>query len=177
MLCRNIWNFPTNTLFQFFRSWVSNVNFVLQIIPEEKITSIEIRWTCWPGIADNSVLEDIGQSLHRHACSVGSSRVLLKPAIESSSVNSEKNFPRMTCTYRSQLIVSLKTQVPIILLALEAHQTPTFTGWSGASWVRCGILWTPVPIILRIYVPLQVKPCFIRKEGQLLIDLAFDDRL
>jgi hypothetical protein len=25
-----------------------------------------------------------------------------------------------------------------ILLALTAHQTPTFTGWSGTSWVRCG---------------------------------------
>jgi hypothetical protein len=32
-------------------------------------------------------------------------------------------------------------------------------------------------IILRIYVSLQVKPRFIRKEYQLLIDLTFGDRL
>jgi hypothetical protein len=30
---------------------------------------------------------------------------------------------------------------------------------------------------LRIYVSLQVKPCFIRKECQLQIDLTFGDRL
>jgi hypothetical protein len=64
---------------------------------------------------------------------------LLKPAIEfSSSVNSAKNCTRMTCTYLSQLIVSLKNTGPTIVLSLKAHQTPTFTGWSGASWVRCG---------------------------------------
>jgi hypothetical protein len=37
-----------------------------------------------PNITANySVPEDIGQSLHRHTCSLGNSRVLLKPAIES----------------------------------------------------------------------------------------------
>jgi hypothetical protein len=35
---------------------------------------------------------------------------------------------------------------------------------------------TPVAIILRIYVSLQVKPRFIRKECQLRIDVTFDDR-
>jgi hypothetical protein len=38
------------------------------------------------------------------------------------------------------------------------------------------LLWTPLVIILRIYVSLQVRPRFIRKEGQLRIDLTFDDR-
>jgi hypothetical protein len=33
-------------------------------------------------------------------------------------------------TYLSQLIISLKNTGPTILLALTAHQTPTFTGWS-----------------------------------------------
>jgi hypothetical protein len=56
----------------------------------------------------------------------------------SSSVNSEKNCPSITCTYLSQLIVSLKNTGPTILLALEAHQTPTFTGLSGTSRVRSG---------------------------------------
>jgi hypothetical protein len=36
---------------------------------------------------------------------------------------------------------------------------------------------TPVAIILRICVSLQVKPRFSRKECQLQIDLSFDDRL
>jgi hypothetical protein len=43
-------------------------------------------------------------------------------------------------TYLSQLIVSLKNTGATILLALTAHQTPTFTGRSGTSWVRCGIV-------------------------------------
>jgi hypothetical protein len=38
-------------------------------------------------------------------------------------------------------------------------------------------LWTPVPITLRIYVSLQVKPRFIRKECQLRIHLTFNDKL
>jgi hypothetical protein len=43
--------------------------------PRRKITRIKIGFTCWPNTtADNSVLEDIGQRLHRHTCSVGSSR-------------------------------------------------------------------------------------------------------
>jgi hypothetical protein len=51
---------------------------------EEKIKRIKIRWTCWPNItADNSVTKDIGQSLLRYTCSVGSSWVFLKPVIES----------------------------------------------------------------------------------------------
>jgi hypothetical protein len=36
---------------------------------------------------------------------------------------------------------------------------------------------TPVVIILRIYVSLQVKPRVIRKERQMWSDLTFDDRL
>jgi hypothetical protein len=39
------------------------------------------------------------------------------------------------------------------------------------------ILWIPVAIILCIFVSLQLKPRFIRKECQLRIDLTFDDRL
>jgi hypothetical protein len=39
------------------------------------------------------------------------------------------------------------------------------------------ILWIPVAIILRINVSLQVKPHFIRKECQLLIDITFNNRL
>jgi hypothetical protein len=31
-----------------------------------------------------------------------------------------------------------KNAGPTVLLALKAHQTPNFTGWSGTSWVRCG---------------------------------------
>jgi hypothetical protein len=42
--------------------------------------------------------------------------------------------------YLSQLIVSLKNTGATILLALTAHQTPTFTGWSGTFWVRCGFI-------------------------------------
>jgi hypothetical protein len=37
-----------------------------------------------------------------------------------------------------QLTVSLKNTGTTILLALTAYQTPTFTGWSGPSWVRYG---------------------------------------
>jgi hypothetical protein len=44
----------------------------------------------------------------------------------------------MTYTYLSKLIVSLKNTGPTILLALTAHQTPTFTIWSRASWVDYG---------------------------------------
>jgi hypothetical protein len=85
---------------------VNGVNFVLQTTPEEKNLRIKIGWTCWPNTtADNSVPEDIGQSLHRHTCSVGTNGILLKPAIESSSVKSGKNCSRMTCTYILQLIV------------------------------------------------------------------------
>jgi hypothetical protein len=52
--------------------------------PRRKITRINIGWICWPNTTtDNSVSEDIGQSLHRYTCRVGSSWVLLKPAIES----------------------------------------------------------------------------------------------
>jgi hypothetical protein len=32
----------------------------------------------------------------------------------------------------------VKNTGPTIPLALTAHHTPTFTGWSGASWVSCG---------------------------------------
>jgi beta-lactamase regulating signal transducer with metallopeptidase domain len=38
------------------------------------------------------------------------------------------------------------------------------------------ILWIPVAIILRVYVSLQVKPRFVRKECQLRIDRTFDER-
>jgi uncharacterized protein (UPF0147 family) len=39
---------------------------------------IKVRWTCWPNItADNSVPENIRQSLHRHTCIVDSSWVSL----------------------------------------------------------------------------------------------------
>jgi hypothetical protein len=51
----------------------------------------------------------------------------MKPAIESYSLNSGKNCLRMTCTYSLELIVSLKIAGPTILLALTAHQTPTFS--------------------------------------------------
>jgi hypothetical protein len=36
------------------------------------------------------------------------------------------------------IIVSLKNAGTTIL-ALTAHKTPTFTGWSKTSWVRCGV--------------------------------------
>jgi hypothetical protein len=82
------------------RSRVTAVNFVLQATPEEKISRIVIRWKCWSNItADNYVDEDIGQNLHRYTCRVDSSRVFLTPPYSlSSSVNSEKNCPRMTCS-------------------------------------------------------------------------------
>jgi hypothetical protein len=50
MLCTNIWNLLTNVFFQFFRSMVTAVKFVLQTTPEEKIRRIKIGWTCWPNI-------------------------------------------------------------------------------------------------------------------------------
>jgi hypothetical protein len=34
-------------------------------------------------------------------------------------------------------IVSLKNTTTI-LLALAEHQAPTFTGWRGTSWIKCG---------------------------------------
>jgi hypothetical protein len=37
MVCRNIWNFPTNVFFQFFSWRVIAVNSVVQTAPEEKI--------------------------------------------------------------------------------------------------------------------------------------------
>jgi hypothetical protein len=54
-----------------FRSSVRWLLFwtLLQTTPEEKIRRINIGWTCWPNTtADNSLLEHIGQSLHRHTC-------------------------------------------------------------------------------------------------------------
>jgi hypothetical protein len=74
-----------------------------------------------------------------------------------------------------QLIVLLKNTGPTIL-ALTAHQTPTFTGWSRTFVGWMWILWTPVAHILHIYVSLKVKPRFIRNKCQLQIDLAFDNR-
>jgi hypothetical protein len=76
---------------------------VIQTVRDE-ITMIKIRWPWWSNFtADNSVPKDIRQSLDWHTCNVGSSWVLLKPAIETSSANSEKNCLRKTCTYLSQL--------------------------------------------------------------------------
>jgi hypothetical protein len=74
-------------------------------------------------------------------------------------------------------IVSLKNTGPTILLALKTHQTPTFTLRSGTHGLDVDSVWTPVAIILRIFVSLQVKASFIRRECQLWIELTFDDRL
>jgi hypothetical protein len=77
--------------------------------------------------ADNSVPLDIGRSLHRReAWAVG----------ESSSLTSGENCTRLTCTYRLQLIVSLKTQVQQSLYL--ARRIPVFTGRSRTRWDRCG---------------------------------------
>jgi hypothetical protein len=57
----------------------------------------------------------------------------------------------MICTYLSQLIVSLKI-TDATILALTAHQTPTFTGWSGTCWVRCGFVGK-----LQIFLPNSFK--------------------
>jgi hypothetical protein len=98
--------------------------------PEVKITRSKTGWTCWPNTtADNSVPEGIRQSLYRYSCSVGSSWVLSKPSLSCSV-----NCPRMTCTYLSQLIVYYQNTGPTFI----AHQTSTFTGWSGTQWVRRG---------------------------------------
>jgi hypothetical protein len=129
---------------------------------------INIGWTCWPNTtADYSVSTDIGQSLHRHACNVGSSWVLLKQAIESSSVNSGKNCPRMTCTYLSQLIVSLKYTGPTILLVPSLNV-------AGFRWLHVDSVNSSSDYFAYLC---KVKPRFIRKEFQLRIDLTFDDRL
>jgi hypothetical protein len=66
--------FPYEYFFYFFRLGVTVVNFILQTTPEEKITIIKFRRTCWANTtADNSVPEDVRQSLHTHTYSVGSS--------------------------------------------------------------------------------------------------------
>jgi hypothetical protein len=55
------------------------------------------------------------------------------------SVNCGKNCQRMTCIYLSRLTVSLKKNTGLtILLALTAHQTPSFAGRSRTRWVWCG---------------------------------------
>jgi hypothetical protein len=83
----------------------------------------------------------------------------------------------MTCTYLLQLIVLLKklrSNNPSC-----TYSTPdTNFNWMeqdfmGEMWILC----TPVAIILRICVSLQVKLCVIRKEHELRIDLAFNDIL
>jgi hypothetical protein len=90
------------------------------------------------------------------------------------TIHRSQNVFKMLSLYMSQLIVSLKDTGTTILLALMIHRIPIFTGWSGlrgldVDSVNCST------IILRIYVSLQVKPRFIRKECQLRIDLTFDD--
>jgi hypothetical protein len=77
----------------------------------------------------------------------------------------------MACTYLSHLTVLLQNMGPTILLSFTVHQTDQ--GFVGYMW----ILWTPVAIILRIYVSLQVKPRFVTKECQMRADLTFDDRV
>jgi hypothetical protein len=50
------------------------------------------------------------------------------------------------CKYLSQLIVSLKNTGTTILLALTAHQTPTFTGWlQQLCYHSCIRLWHSSP--------------------------------
>jgi hypothetical protein len=78
---------------------------------------------------------------------------------------------RLTCTYLSQLIISLKTQVQKSFLHLSASDTNFH--WMEQDFVgQMWILWTPVAIILRMYVSLQVNPHFMREDCQLLTDYA-----
>jgi hypothetical protein len=83
---------------------------------------IKIRWTWWPNIStDNSVPEDIGQSLHRHKRVVRAvaESCWNQPQSPSSSVNSEKNYPYISFTINC----FVKKQVQQSFLHLK-HTTP-----------------------------------------------------
>jgi hypothetical protein len=139
LLCRNICNFPTNIFFWFFHSGVTVIYFVLQTTPEEKSQGlrfgeragqIPLLINLTPKTSDKACID---------MCSVGSSRTLLKPAIESSYFcELWEELPKNDVYITFAIIFLLKNTGPTILLALTAHQTPTFTGWSRTSWVRCG---------------------------------------
>jgi hypothetical protein len=83
----------------------------------------------------------------------------------------------MAYKHSSQLIVSLKkhkSNNPSIHLQHAKHQL-SLDG-AGLHGLDADSV-DPVAIILRIYVSLQVKRCFIRKGCQLRIDLILNDRL
>jgi hypothetical protein len=70
-----------------------------------------------------------------------------------------------TWRYLLQLTDSLENTGTTIL-ALTAHQTQLSLDGAGLHGLDVDSV-NSIVIILRIYVSLQVKPCFIRKECQL----------
>jgi hypothetical protein len=86
------------------------------------------------------------------------------------TLNSEKNCSRMTCTYLSQLIVSLKTQVQQSFLHKQHTRHQLSLDGAGFRGLHVDSV-NSAAIILRSYVSLQVKPRFVRKECKLRIDL------
>jgi hypothetical protein len=71
-----------------------------------------------------------------------------------------KNSVNISLTFLSELIISAQNIDLVIRLAFTAHHTPTFTSWRGTSWING----TPVPIILRGNMSVQMKPHFIKKS-------------
>jgi hypothetical protein len=70
MFCRNICSFSVNIFFQFSCLWFTVERSSFKQPQKKKIARIKIGWLCWPNTtADNSVPEDLRQSLHRH-CAV-----------------------------------------------------------------------------------------------------------
>jgi hypothetical protein len=107
-------------------------------------------------------------------CNVGSRQVLLKPATVSLFLLTGKNCLRMTCTYFSQLIVSLKPQVQHSFLHLEhtRHQLSL----DGAGLCRLDVDSENSSSNYFVYLCIPARePMLLRKEYQLRIDLTFDD--
>jgi hypothetical protein len=81
----------------------------------------------------------------------------------------------MTCTYLLQLIVSLKNTGPSIILALTAHQMPTFTGWS------CFMGWLDDSMNSSsdyfTYLCIPASETTLCQKRMSVADLTFEDRL
>jgi hypothetical protein len=82
----------------------------------------------------------------------------------------------MRCTHLSQLIISLKTQVQQSFLHLQHTRHQLSLDGAGLHGLDVGSV-NYSSDYLRIYVSLQAKPRFDRKECQLRFDLTFEDRL
>jgi hypothetical protein len=52
-----------------------------------------------------------------------------------------------------------KTQVQQSFLHITTHHTPTFTGWSGTSWVRYGFCELTSDYFAYIYIYIYIYPC------------------